>query len=72
MFQDHFDFNDQCHGQISRTRPRSYVINTWFKFEGKIPNESKVTAFTRMTQVTTQTTEKTVSLPHSDGGGRQT
>ena len=24
-----------------------YVINTWFKFEGKIKNASKVIAFTR-------------------------
>ena len=23
------------------------MINTWFKFEGKIPNDSKVIAFTR-------------------------
>ena len=24
-----------------------YVINTWFKFEGKIPNDSEVIMFTR-------------------------
>ena len=30
-----------------QTGPRPYTINTLFMFEGKIPNDSKVIAFTR-------------------------
>ena len=30
-----------------QTCPRPYVINTWFKFEDKIQNLSKVIVFTR-------------------------
>ena len=38
MFQDQFDIEDK---NKSQTHLKPYVINIWFKLEGKIPNDSK-------------------------------
>ena len=48
MVQSQFDLEAQGHGhQVFELFRDLRVINTWFKFEGKIQNDSKVIAFTR-------------------------
>ena len=48
MFQGQFDLEDQCQGhRFSNLSETFYVINTWFKFEDKIQNTSKVIVLTR-------------------------
>ena len=45
MFQYYYDLEDQDQGhQVSKP---SDVINTWLKFEHKIPDHSQVVAFMR-------------------------
>ena len=68
MFQSQFDLEDQGQDfQVSNLRD-IYVINTWFKFEDKIPNESKFAMFTRNhTDNADDDETKTICLP-SQGG----
>ena len=48
MFQCQFDLEDQgSRSPVFKLVRDLYVINTWFKFEGKIQNDSKVITFIR-------------------------
>ena len=73
MFQGQFDLEDQGEGhQFSNSFLDLYVINTWFKFEGKIQNDSKVIPFTRNQtddDADKAGTKNNMSLPGRGGGG---
>ena len=52
------------------TRPRVYMINTWFTFKGKIQNDSKVIAFKKnYTDDADDGTKSSMSLLGRGGGG---
>ena len=67
MFQGQFDLEDQGQRhQFSNSSRDLHVINTWFKFESKIQNNSQgITQTTPTMQMMTE--PKTICLPL--GGG---
>ena len=75
MFQGQSDLEDQGQGHqvsnSSETFTRSlYAIKTRFKFEGKIPKDSKVIMFTRNhTDKDDADGTKIICLPQSGVGG---
>ena len=61
MFHGKFDTEDQAQGhEVSNFSETFKVINTKFKFEGEIPNDSKLPGSQGITQMpTTLMTEET-------------
>ena len=51
------------------TCPRLYVINTWFKFEDKIQNTSKVIVFTRNHTDNDDVDDRTKKMSYLSRGG---